>query len=57
MKENHHWPTTSIRVNPEALHQARISAVTNKKLLGQWLEEAIMEKADRDKRLGKENGK
>jgi hypothetical protein len=54
MKEKHHWPTTSIRVNPEALHQARIAAVTRKKMLGQWLEEAILEKIEREGKLGKE---
>jgi predicted HicB family RNase H-like nuclease len=51
MKEKHHWPTTSIRVNPEALHQARVAAVTQKKTLGQWLEEAIMEKIERERKL------
>jgi predicted HicB family RNase H-like nuclease len=44
MKEKHRWPNTSIRINPEVLHQARIAAVTNKKTLGQWLEEAILAK-------------
>ena len=54
MKEKHRWPTTSIRVNPEVFHQARIAAVTRKKMLGQWLEEAIMEKIDREQKQGKE---
>ena len=54
MKEKHRWPTTSIRVNPEALHQARVAAVTQKKTLGQWLEEAIVEKIEREQRLGRE---
>jgi predicted HicB family RNase H-like nuclease len=51
MKEKHRWPTTSIRVNPEALHQARVAAVTQKKTLGQWLEEAIVEKIERERKL------
>jgi len=51
MKEKHRWPTTSIRANPEVLHQARIAAVTQKKTLGQWLEEAIVEKIEKEKRL------
>ena len=51
MKEKHRWPTTSIRANPEVLHQARIAAVTQKKTLGQWLEEAIVEKIEREKKL------
>jgi predicted HicB family RNase H-like nuclease len=42
-------PNTSIRVNPDVLHQARIAAVTKKKTLGQWLEEAIEEKIEREK--------
>ena len=49
MKEKHRWPTTSIRINPEVLHQARIAAVTDKKTLGQWLEEAVVEKIKREK--------
>jgi len=48
MKEKHRWPTTSIRANPEILHQARIAAVTKRKTLGQWLEEAILEKIERE---------
>jgi len=39
-------------MDPEVLHQARVAAVTDKKTLGQWLEEAISEKIKRkqDKR-------
>lgn len=54
MKEKHRWPTTSIRANPEVLHQARVSAVTQKKTLGQWLEEAIMEKIRKEHKLSEE---
>jgi len=50
VKEKHRWPTTSIRANPEVLHQARIAAVIQKKTLGQWLEEAIGEKIKREQR-------
>ena len=50
MKEKHRWPTTSIRANPDILHQARIAAVTQKKTLGWWLEEAIMEKIEREQK-------
>jgi len=42
-------PHQSIRMNSDALHQARIAAVTQKKTLGQWLEEAIAEKIDRER--------
>jgi len=41
-------PNTSIRVDLDTLHQARIAAVTQKKTLGRWLEEAIMEKIERE---------
>ena len=44
MKSTSSKANTSIRINPEALHQARIAAVTAKTPLGQWLEEAIAEK-------------
>ena len=37
-------PNTSIRIDPEVLHQARIAAVTEKKTLGAWLAEAIQDK-------------
>jgi predicted HicB family RNase H-like nuclease len=47
-------PNLSVRMDPEALHKARIAAVTQKKTLGQWLEEAIVEKIEREQRLGRE---
>jgi len=40
---------TSIRIDPDILHQARIGAVTDRMTLGQWLEVAIIEKIERDK--------
>ena len=46
------WPTTSVRMNPEALHKARIAAVTEKRTLADWLEQAITEKIERDKEAG-----
>jgi len=49
MSESKAKPTTSIRVNPEVLHQARVAAVTSKKTLGKWLEEAILEKIEKEK--------
>jgi len=42
-------PNISIRLNPEAYHEARIAAVTARQTLGQWLEEAIREKIEREK--------
>ena len=48
MKEGKRKPPTTIRMNPDVLHQARVAAVTQKKTLGQWLEEAIVEKIERE---------
>ena len=50
-------PNTSIRVDLDILHQARVAAVTQKKTLGHWLEEAIVEKIDREQKLGKKESK
>jgi len=43
-------PNFSIRINPSALQQARDAAVMNKNTLGQWLEEAVLEKAQRERK-------
>jgi predicted HicB family RNase H-like nuclease len=42
-------PNTSIRIDLDILHQARVAAVTQKETLGQWLEGAILEKIEREK--------
>ncbi len=47
-------PNLSIRMDPEVLHKARVAAVTQKKTLGQWLEQAILEKIEREQELSKE---
>ena len=39
---------TAIRLIPSVVHLARIAAVTDQKTLGQWLEEAILEKLERE---------
>ncbi len=44
----------NIRIRPTVLHQARVAAVTQRKTLGQWLEEAIVEKIKREQKLSKE---
>ena len=41
-------PNFSIRINPDALRQARYAAINREKTLGQWLEEAITEKIQRE---------
>ena len=45
-------PNISLRTNPDAYHAARIEAVTVRKTLRQWIEEAIREKIERDKEAG-----
>jgi predicted HicB family RNase H-like nuclease len=47
-------PNLSIRMDREVLHKARIASVTQRKTLGQWLEEAIVEKIERERKLNKE---
>ncbi len=42
----------TIRIYEDAYHQARVAAVTSKKSLGQWLEEAISEKLAREETTG-----
>jgi hypothetical protein len=40
----------TIRMKEDAYHRARVAAVTSRKSLGQWLEEAIAEKLEREHR-------
>jgi hypothetical protein len=55
MKESKSKPNISIRIDPEVLHQAKVEAIKAKKTLGQWLEEAIKEKAGKeDERIARE---
>jgi predicted HicB family RNase H-like nuclease len=53
MKAKDVRPTTGIRIKPDILHQARVAAVTQNKTLGQWLEEAILEKIERKRKPDK----
>ena len=48
-------PNFSIRIDLDPLQQARDAAVTQKKTLGRWLEEAILEKIKREEKLSKED--
>jgi hypothetical protein len=43
-------PNTSIRVDPDILHQARVAAVIRRQTMGKWLEEAILEKIEREQK-------
>jgi len=51
------WPNASIRINPVALQRARDVSIRQKKTLGKWLEEAIIEKADREDESNRESKK
>ena len=39
----------NVKIDPEALHRARVEALRSKKTVGEWLEEAIDEKIERTK--------
>ena len=39
----------NIRIDLDAVHQAKVVAVSVKKTLGQWLEEAIAKKIERER--------
>jgi len=40
----------NVKINPDTLLKARIESLRSKKSLGEWLEEAIEEKAAREER-------
>jgi len=40
----------NILINPDALHKARVEALRERKSLGQWVEEAIEEKIERNEK-------
>jgi len=44
----------NIRIRPSVLHQARVAAVIQNKTLGQWLEEVIIEKIEKEQKQNKE---
>jgi len=44
----------NVKIDPEALHRARVQALIEKKMLAEWLEDAIEEKIAREGR--KETG-
>ncbi len=54
MKSRELRPISAIRVKPDILHEARVAAVIQKKTLGQWLENAILEKIEREKKSNQE---
>ena len=40
----------NVKIDPEAFHRARVEALRSKKTLGEWLEEAIDEKIEREQK-------
>jgi len=40
----------NVKINPETLHRARVEALRSKKTLGEWLEQAIEEKIEREEK-------
>jgi len=44
----------SVKIKLSILRRGKVAAVVSNKTLGQWLEEAILEKIDREQRLDKE---
>ena len=40
----------NVKINPDTLHKAHVKALRGKKPLGEWLEEAIKEKIEREER-------
>ena len=43
----------NVLIDPEALHRARVEALRSKKTVGEWLEEAIEEKIQREEKTVK----
>jgi len=43
----------NVLINPDTLHEARVEALRARKPLGQWLEEAIKEKTEREQKQPK----
>ena len=40
----------NVKINPDTLHKAWVEALRERKTLGQWLEEAIDEKIEREQK-------
>lgn len=47
-------PAVGIGADPEILRKARVRAVMQRRTLGRWLEEAIVEKLEREDKSSKE---
>jgi len=40
----------NVKIDPEALHRARVEALRERKTIGEWLEELIEEKIEREEK-------
>ena len=40
----------NVKINPDALHKAWVEALRERKTIGQWLEELIEEKIEREQK-------
>ena len=54
MKDKQRRDAVGIRISRDLLHQAKIAAVIRRKTLGKWLEEAIEEKVERERKQEQE---
>ena len=45
---------SDVKINPEALHKARVEALRSRKTLGEWLEEVIEERIEREQKKVKQ---
>ena len=43
----------NILIDPEAIHKARIEALRSKKTIGEWLEETIQQRIEREQTKAK----
>ena len=50
MDRKKHRPNLSIRLDPEALKRAKMAAAASESTIGKWLEEAIEEKIQRQRK-------
>ena len=50
MDKKNHRPNLSIRLSPAALKRAKIAAAASESTIGKWLEEAIDEKIQRQRK-------
>jgi len=53
MENPPHRTAKSIRMDEESYYAARVASVSTKKTLGEWLEEAIKEKIEREQESSK----